>query len=129
MLDIDKEMAPFPHCDFRVCHNPQDKCVYCDAYPELQQRRILEGVNFTGGRDPNKLQCPSEARRPLDIINRWHGNVPVTQANLEKSDAYFAQAERRDCVAFRCVNRSGSVKSQCMCAFQSALTCAVVSSE
>lgn len=71
----DKIMVPFPHCDSLVLHKPKE-CYYCDMYPELQEKRVLDGVNFTGGNDPGKSTCPSEVRRPLAMINRWYGNVP-----------------------------------------------------
>lgn len=67
--------ARFPHCDNLVLHAPST-CKYCDMYPEEQQARIRDGVNFTGEGDPNKRTCPAEERRKLDIINRWYGNVP-----------------------------------------------------
>lgn len=72
----DTVTAPFPHCDSGIVHPPKS-CKYCDMYPVLQKRRIDEGVNFTGEQIPGKAVCPSEVRRPLDIINRWHGNRPV----------------------------------------------------
>jgi len=68
-------MAQFPHCDSRIVHRPLT-CIYCDMHPELQQKRIDEGINFTGEHDTSKRMCPAEAARPLDIINRWGGNTP-----------------------------------------------------
>lgn len=67
--------APFPHCDSQVLHAP-GKCEYCDEYPLMQQDRRRSSVNFTGENDPDKKQCPAEARRALAIINKWGGNVP-----------------------------------------------------
>ncbi len=66
-------IAPFPHCDSLVLHAPGE-CVYCDMYPDAQAKRLVDGVNFTGhGEDP------ASAVRPLEIINRWGGNVPRTE--------------------------------------------------
>lgn len=67
---MEEYKAPFPHCDSNVLHAPGE-CVYCDMYPQEQQQRITNGINFTGhGLDP-----ATEAR-PLEIVNRWYGNVP-----------------------------------------------------
>ena len=66
-----KPIAPYPHCDNLVIHR---NCHVCDLYPELQQERIKNGINFTGENDPNKLPCPAEQRRSLRDINRWQGN-------------------------------------------------------
>ncbi len=67
--------APFPHCDQNVLHAP-GKCEYCDEYPEMQQERQRQHINFTGEGNRNKAQCPAEARRSLANINKWGGNVP-----------------------------------------------------
>ena len=66
--------AQFPHCDSRVLHAPTE-CVYCDHYPEAQQERIDNKINFTGHHDTDKKMCPAESARALDNINRWGGNV------------------------------------------------------
>lgn len=68
-------MAKFPHCDQRVLHAP-GFCEYCDLYPAEQQSRFDGNINFTGENDPQKLACPSQAARPLDVINKWPGNRP-----------------------------------------------------
>jgi hypothetical protein len=70
-----------PHCDSSVLHAPGE-CVYCDKHPQLQQCREAYGINFTGKYDPNKFLCPSEARRPLDIIERWSGNRKYTESPI-----------------------------------------------
>ena len=67
--------AMMPHCDSAVLHAPSI-CEYCDDYPDYQELRRLWGINFTGENDPDKLPCPSEVRRSLDVINRWGGNRP-----------------------------------------------------
>ncbi len=69
-----KELEIFPHCDSLVIHAPGE-CEYCDMSPRMQQKRIDEGVNFTGHCDPNLKECPATLRRPLGTINRWYGNV------------------------------------------------------
>lgn len=69
------ERAAFPHCDSSVLHAPGE-CQYCDHYPDWQQARAVQGINFTGHHDPDKAPCPAERRRPVETINRWYGNVP-----------------------------------------------------
>jgi hypothetical protein len=64
-----------PHCDSAVLHKPSE-CEFCDDHPEWQELRELWGINFTGEYDPNKLPCPAEVRRDINIINKWYGNVP-----------------------------------------------------
>jgi hypothetical protein len=75
-----KYIQQSPHCDQRILHEP-GKCEYCDMHPEWQALRILWGIAFTGGPAQDEygkpLQpCPAEAARPLEIIERWYGNVP-----------------------------------------------------
>lgn len=65
--------ASHPHCDQRVLHAPGE-CVYCDKYPDHQELRSVWGLNFTGHREPGKLVCPAEQRRPIDLIEAWFGN-------------------------------------------------------
>jgi hypothetical protein len=65
----------YPHCDSYVLHAPGE-CRYCDAYPQRQAARVEAGINFTGHHDPDKEVCPAEARRPVERINLWAGNVP-----------------------------------------------------
>jgi hypothetical protein len=68
-------MGSFPHCDELVLHAPGE-CKYCDDCPAAQQKRIKDGVNFTGHYDAAKKPCPAEERRDLKTINRWYGNRP-----------------------------------------------------
>lgn len=75
-----------PHCDELCLHMPQI-CTICDDFPELQQARIDNRVNFTGEFSPNKQPCPSTMRRSLQTINRWPGNRPVAPERTQKSDA------------------------------------------
>lgn len=70
------DKAPFPHCDENVLHMPQI-CSVCDEFPELQQARKEQAVNFTSEFNPNKAGCPAMLARDLNTINRWPGNVPV----------------------------------------------------
>lgn len=78
------EIPQFPHCDSRVLHAP-GKCVYCDLHPEWQELRRHWHINFTGEHYQqdeygNKyLPCPAEVQRPLGLIERWGGNVPVAE--------------------------------------------------
>lgn len=65
----------FPHCDSRVLHAP-GFCEYCDRYSDWQNLRRMWKINFTGQTIPGNIPCPSETRRPLDVINRWQGNRP-----------------------------------------------------
>lgn len=68
-----------PHCDSDVLHYPGD-CGYCDKYADTvqMQRRRLK-IAYTGETDPLEgwLKCPSEVRRNLEDINKWHGNRPA----------------------------------------------------
>jgi hypothetical protein len=58
-------------------------------HPELQERRAKSGVNFTGHYDEDKAICPAEQRRPIDIIERWPGNVPETEETEKAREVYF----------------------------------------
>lgn len=76
------DRAAFPHCDSRVLHAPGE-CEFCDEYPEWQKAREVWNIAFTGhSNDKSKyfdeplIPCPSEQARPLEVINRWSGNVP-----------------------------------------------------
>ena len=62
-----------PHCDSEVLHRP-GACQYCDHRPDLQEFRLLHGINFTGENDPAKLSCPAAAKRSVETIERWGGN-------------------------------------------------------
>ncbi len=80
----------YPHCDSLVLHAP-GACVYCDHYPERQKQRIRDRINFTGCSTPGWEKCPAERRRPLATVNRWGGNVAVTEAQLLQRDAAWAK--------------------------------------
>lgn len=67
------ERAAHPHCDDLVLHR-DGTCRYCDMYPERQEQRRAEAVNFTGESDPDKQPCPSTLRRPFEVIDKWPGN-------------------------------------------------------
>lgn len=65
----------YPHCDPLVLHAPS-KCKFCDE-SGLQYSRQRAGVNFTGEPNDPKLKKDYAVRaRPLDLIERWHGNIP-----------------------------------------------------
>ncbi len=72
---IDGAVFSAPHCDERVLHAPR-VCRYCDAFPQRQTDREVQGINFTGEWDLDKVLCPSEARRDVEVIHRWPGNQP-----------------------------------------------------
>lgn len=65
----------YPHCDAYVLHLP-GTCEYCDLPKNkpLHNYRAANNINHTGENNPAKLPCPAEARRPKDIIDKWHGN-------------------------------------------------------
>ena len=87
----------FPHCDSRVLHQ-KGECQYCDAHEEWQELRTAWGINFTGyhlkktEQDTPMLPCPSEIARPLNAINRWDGNVPFKNGQVN-SDAPMFQGQ------------------------------------
>ena len=68
-------MAEYPHCDQDVLHAPQ-KCEYCDEFPQKQQHRLDNFINFTGEDDKTKYRCPSDAKRGLGGAHVWGGNTP-----------------------------------------------------
>jgi len=84
------EHFKFPHCDVRVVHSPEDNCKYCNE-SGLQEIRKVWNINFTGHHDPDKTICPAEAKRPLDTINKWGGNVAMTPEVEEARDQYYRQ--------------------------------------
>jgi hypothetical protein len=78
--DEDIYEAPYPHCDSRILHAPQE-CEYCDHYSLQQHERIRDGIAFTG-HDPvgNQVPCPADVARPKGASNdhrRWGGNKPT----------------------------------------------------
>ena len=75
---MNKYKAEFPHCDSCVLHAP-GSCIYCDEYPEKQNERIKNNINFTGENNSTKETCPAEVKRSINVINRWHGNLPITK--------------------------------------------------
>ena len=48
-------------------------------------------INFTGENDPKKAPCPSTYFRPLETIEKWHGNVPMTPEQKRADDIYYAE--------------------------------------
>ena len=74
--DANDKLGIGTHCDHLICHAPKE-CSFCDEYSPIQQKlREIWNVNFTGQHMPSKLLCPSEKRRPIDLINKWSGNTP-----------------------------------------------------
>jgi hypothetical protein len=87
-----KHIHQAPHCDSKVLHKPGE-CQYCDMHPEWQELREMWGIAFTGHSDEkisytdfdgNKVEkslipCPSEWDRPVEIINKWGGNIARPQ--------------------------------------------------
>lgn len=63
-----------PHCDQSVLHAPGE-CQYCDQRPDWQAYRIVARINFTGQAIEGCAPCPSEHFRPIDLVERWPGNV------------------------------------------------------
>lgn len=94
------EKAKYPHCDSKVLHAP-GKCVFCDEYPDAQADRVINNIAFTGedvwpedGRVQPKAQCPAEAARPLGDINKWGGNRPRTQSDIDEMQEEFKQLQK-----------------------------------
>ena len=69
-----------PHCDSKVLHAAED-CDTCAGFPTLQRAREVWGINFTGRYESDRLPCPSEECRPLDVIDGWPGNRPTGPGN------------------------------------------------
>ncbi len=88
-------MVQYPHCDSNVIHHPDDQCKYCNDRPDLQIKRAFSGINFTGHYDDDKELCPAERVRPLETIEKWHGNVAMTPEQQAIDDAYWAEFERQ----------------------------------
>jgi hypothetical protein len=84
-------MMQFPHCDAKVLHAPEDGCTYCNGHPDWQELRTIWGINFTGHSEPGFIKCPAEQGRPLEIIERWHGNVPMTPEQTHMDEEYWAE--------------------------------------
>lgn len=67
--------AYMPHCDSSILHAPGE-CDYCDAYPDWQEMREIQRINFTGHDDPGKAPCPSLHFRQAEVRDLWPGNRP-----------------------------------------------------
>jgi hypothetical protein len=68
-------MADFPHCDQDVLHAPTT-CQYCDMFPEKQQYRLDNSINFTDENYIGRTPCPSDAKRGRGVAHKWGGNTP-----------------------------------------------------
>ncbi len=65
----------YPHCDSNIVHFPGE-CDYCDMYPQLQAKRLMDRINFTGHNDPSLSPCPADKTRGHETYNKWPGNRP-----------------------------------------------------
>jgi len=74
----DQHRAFAPHCDPSVLHSKESGCIHCQKYPDWQELRRRQRINFTGEHDPKKAPCPSENFRDVSTIYRWPGNRPRT---------------------------------------------------
>ncbi len=72
---MSEERAHAPHCDPSILHGPGE-CGACDQYPDWQQMRDAQLINFTGGCDDGKAPCPSVYFRKAEDRDRWGGNRP-----------------------------------------------------
>ncbi len=66
------------HCDPYVTHS-KESCRYC-AMPgseEIHKFRQDNKICYTGEIKQGWWPCPSEERRSLKNINKWHGNVAI----------------------------------------------------
>jgi hypothetical protein len=99
--DLLREYGYSPHCDAAVLHGPSE-CMACDSYPVLQRWRLENRIAFTGelpqvdplvsvvdhlidprlpvkgSVEPYKRLCWAEVTRPLEMIYKWPGNLPIT---------------------------------------------------
>ena len=69
-----RERAYMPHCDQSILHAP-GKCEHCDKYPDWQEMRVRQRINFTGEHDEDKAPCPSTHFRSEEVRDRWPGNT------------------------------------------------------
>lgn len=99
-----KHIKQFPHCDSRVLHAPGE-CKYCDEHPEWQELREVWDINFTGKNDPDKMICPAERHRSIDVINRWHGNVAQTENRCDGLMTFISDAYGGYWICDRCEGR------------------------
>jgi hypothetical protein len=90
----------FPHCDPDVLHEP-GKCKWCDYYPDRQQARMDNNINFTGPQNQDKLPCPAVKRRGLENIERWNGNR--TSIEFEEIMKQYNEAIKKRFFIEKCV--------------------------
>lgn len=70
------KLDSFAHCDGNVLH-ARGTCRYCSMarYDRLHELRRRFNIAYTGAMlEGDQAACPSEAWRPVDIIERWPGN-------------------------------------------------------
>lgn len=70
---LEQHRAYMPHCDQSVLHAP-GACRPCDLYPDWQEMRKRQRINFTGESDELKAPCPTTYFREEETINQWPGN-------------------------------------------------------
>lgn len=95
---MDVDLGAFPHCDQRILHGPSDNCEFCDRHPDWQALREAWGIAFTGyepvvdAEHPwlSQVRCPSEAGRPIEVINRWPGNRPSPSTRPDQAETQSA---------------------------------------
>jgi hypothetical protein len=80
----------FPHCDSNILHAP-GVCIYCDKFPDAQLARIKNGVNFTGEYHEALRPDPATQQRSQETMEKWPGNVPMTEARRYELDAYYSE--------------------------------------
>lgn len=74
-----------PHCDQSVLHKPGE-CEYCDHYPDWQEMREVQRINYTGHFDTDKAPCPSHYFRHPDKVESWSGNLPTKMKDKIEED-------------------------------------------
>lgn len=67
------DRAYAPHCDSSILHAPGE-CQHCDTYPDWQQARETQRINFTGHMESGKSPCPSVWFRDPLTRDLWGGN-------------------------------------------------------
>lgn len=80
MAVAELRLTMFPHCDDKVLH-ARGTCRYCSSgrYARLHELRRRFGIGYTGAAlEAGQEACPSEAFRPVDVIDRWPGNRAAT---------------------------------------------------
>ena len=80
MAIAELRLSMYPHCDQNVLH-ARGTCRYCSSgrYDRLHELRRRFSIAYTGALpESDQEPCPSEAWRPVDLIERWPGNRAAT---------------------------------------------------